>query len=188
MPKNSTNFVDIVNQMAINNSEKAYKELFKLLFKPLSEFAYCFLKSYEQAEELASDVMFILWDRRVDLLIVENIQAYAFIIVKNRALSSLKKIHKNETISLDDISIEVFLNYETPEEILISEELRLILESAINSLPPKGKMVFKLIKEDGFSYKEVGDILNISTKTVDAHLVTALKKITTILNKEFNLS
>ncbi|PIG98805.1 hypothetical protein CS542_05810 [Pedobacter sp. IW39] len=32
-----------------------------------------------------------------------------------------------------------------------------------------------MIKEDGLSYKETAAILNISTKTVDAHLVTAVK-------------
>ena len=95
---------------------------------------------------------------------------------------------KKETISIDEISIEVFLNHETPEQLLITAELKLALEESINQLPPRAKMVFKLIKEDGLSYKDVASILDISVKTVDAHLVTALKKIAVLINKEFHLT
>jgi RNA polymerase sigma-70 factor (ECF subfamily) len=41
--------------------------------------------------------------------------------------------------------------------------------------------VYKLIKEDGFSYKQVAEILEISVNTVEGHMTTALKKITASL-------
>ena len=179
---------DIINELATSNSESSYKLLFNYLFDPLQRFAYCLLKSRELSEEVASDVMFILWQRRADLLLVDNVQAYAFIIARNLSLNIIKKNSKSDVVSIDDISIDIFLDNNTPEQILISTELRAKIEMAIDKLPPKGKLVFKLIKEDGFSYKEVAEILNISVKTVDAHLVSALGKITVVLNKEFNLA
>jgi RNA polymerase sigma-70 factor (family 1) len=188
MDNRSACLTRIVNSMAVDNSEKSYKQLFTLLFQPLRKFSFCLLKSQEFAEEVAGDVMFILWKRRTELLLIENIQAYAFVIARNLSLSMLKKELKNNTISIDDLNIDIFLNHDTPEQILISAELKATLEEAINSLPPRGKLVFKLIKEDGFSYKEVAEILSISVKTVDAHLVTALKKMSIILAKEFNLT
>jgi RNA polymerase sigma-70 factor (ECF subfamily) len=42
-------------------------------------------------------------------------------------------------------------------------------------------MIFKLIREDGLKYKEVGDILNISVNTIDAQMAIAVKKICTAL-------
>lgn len=187
MLKKNPFLTDIVNRLAIDNSEEAYKALFSHLFGPLKQFSYCLLKSSELAEEVASDVMFILWQRRTDLLLVNDINAYAFIIARNLSLNIIRKNTKTDTVSIDDISINIMLHNETPEQILISSELKNILQETINQLPPKGKLVFKLIKEDGFSYREVADILNISVKTVDAHLVTAIKKVTAILSKEFNL-
>jgi RNA polymerase sigma-70 factor (family 1) len=179
---------DTVNSLAIDNTEKSYKKLFNLLFNPILKFSFCLLKSQELAEEIASDVMYILWKRRAELNAVQNVKAYAFIIARNLSLNMLKKQLKKEIISIDDICIDVFLDSDTPEQILISNELKQILEKGINSLPPKAKLVFKLIKEDGMSYKDVADILEISVKTVDAHLVTSLKKIAVVLNKEFHLT
>lgn len=178
---------EAINLLAIDNSEASYKMLFNSLFYPLKKFSFCLLKSHELAEEVASDVLFILWQRRVDLLLVKNVYAYSFIIARNLSLNILKKNLQTDTISIDDISIDIFLDDETPEQILISTELRSKIEQAVNQLPPKGKLVFKLIKEDGLSYKDVAEILSISVKTVDAHLVSAIKKIAVVLNKEFNL-
>jgi RNA polymerase sigma-70 factor (family 1) len=189
MLRKEAGLTDIVNSMAIENSERSYKQLFELLFSSLCGFSFCILKSSELAEEVASDTMFILWNRRTDLILVENIRAYAFIIARNLSLNILKKeLKKNNTVSMDEISVDIFLNHDTPEQLFISAELKRSLEETINLLPPRSKMVFKLIKEDGFSYKEVAEILEISVKTVDAHLVAALKKMSLILNKEFRLT
>jgi RNA polymerase sigma factor (sigma-70 family) len=48
-------------------------------------------------------------------------------------------------------------------------------------LPPRCRLIFKLVKEDGLSYKEVGSILDVSVKTVDTQLYLALKKLAAIL-------
>ena len=60
---------------------------------------------------------------------------------------------------------------------LIHSELLARINKAIEALPPRCKMVFKLVREDGLSYKEVGEILNISPKTVDAQMVIAVKQV-----------
>lgn len=179
---------ELVKNMAYSNSEKSYRELFDLLFNPLRRFSYCLLKSRELAEEVASDVMYLLWSRRKELVLVENINAYSYIMVRNLSLNILKKESRKETLCIDDVNIDVVLHNDNPEQSMINSELRDTIAYAINLLPPRGKLVFKLIKEDGLSYKEAGEILNISSKTVDAHLVTALKKISAILVKEYNLA
>ncbi|WP_245832444.1 sigma-70 family RNA polymerase sigma factor [Massilibacteroides vaginae] len=51
------------------------------------------------------------------------------------------------------------------------------INSAINSLPQKTKVAFKLIREDNLKYKEVSEILGISVKTVEAHVTTAVRKL-----------
>ena len=47
-------------------------------------------------------------------------------------------------------------------------------------------MVFKLVREDGLSYKEVGAILNISPKTVDAQMMIAVKQISEKVRMDFD--
>ena len=177
----------LVSQIALHNSQHAYKQLFKLLFPSLFRFSFTLLNSRELAEEIASDVMFVLWKSRLKLLEIENIKVYAFVIARNLSLNVLNKNSKQILVSIEDIEIEVFLDNLTPEQIFINDELGKKLEIAIQSLPSRCKLVFKLIKEEGLSYKDTATILNISTKTVDAHLVTAIKKLTAVLRTEFNL-
>ncbi len=83
-----------------------------------------------------------------------------------------------EQVSLDEISIDLFTSTETtPEEELISQEGIHRLNLAIDSLPAKCKMAFKLVREDKLKYKEVAAILDISVKTLEAHLANAVRKL-----------
>ena len=45
---------------------------------------------------------------------------------------------------------------------------------------------FKLVREDGLSYREVGQILNISVKTVDAQMVIAVRQISEKVRPDFD--
>jgi RNA polymerase sigma-70 factor (ECF subfamily) len=47
----------------------------------------------------------------------------------------------------------------------------------VETLPPKCKIIFKLVREEGLKYREVADILGISSRTVDTQMTIALKKI-----------
>ena len=59
--------------------------------------------------------------------------------------------------------------------------MRQRISNAIEQLPPRCKIIYKLIKEDGLRYKEVAEILDISIKTIDNQLAIALKKISTAI-------
>lgn len=181
------NLSGIVNQLAHSASEEAYRELFDLLYLPVKKFAFCILNSNEEAEEVSEDVMITLWNNRKTLPEINNIRAYAFVIAKNLSLNLLKKKSKNPTCSLDEVDMNFFFDNSSPEQIIIDNELKNRLENAIQSLPPKCQFVFKLAKEDNLSYKEISEILSISVKTVDAHLVAATQKLAKIFKSEFQI-
>lgn len=177
----------LINQVALYDDQNAYQKLFKILYPSLYRFSFFLLKSKVLAEEVTSDVMIALWRNRLKLLQVDNIKVYAFVIARNFSLNELNKTSRYEIVSIDAIEVDVFLDSLTPEQIYINDELRKKIEMAIQLLPNRCKLVFKLIKEEGMSYKETATILNISAKTVDAQLVIAIKKLTCILKAEFNL-
>ena len=64
-----------------------------------------------------------------------------------------------------------------PETSFIQKENFRQIEAAINALPPKCKLVFRLIKEEGLRYKEVAELLSVAPKTVEAHMATAYNRI-----------
>jgi RNA polymerase sigma-70 factor (ECF subfamily) len=168
------------------SSEAAYKALFGALYPSLFRFAICLLHSREQAEEVASDVMIRLWQGRNEFSAIENIKMYALVMTRNLSLNLIKKNARTRVIPLDDMESETTQYGPTPEQLMVNTQLRSNLQHAIQGLPPRTRLVFKLIKEDGLSYKQVSELLNISVRTVDAHLVSAMRKLMQALKVKFD--
>ncbi|PTS97327.1 RNA polymerase sigma-70 factor, partial [Pedobacter sp. HMWF019] len=66
-------------------------------------------------------------------------------------------------------------------------ELQQKLQLTIQSLPEKCQLVFKLKHENGYSQKEIAKELQISEKTVEAHLSKARKTLKQSFGKLFSV-
>lgn len=177
---NKTEPVDIAylqKQIAIARDESAYKKLFFYFYKPLFRFALTFVKTKESSEEIVSDVMLKVWSMKEGLLEIENLKLYLFRAIKNTSINYLSKSSKWTSWDLENIQVELQLDLYTPEDSLICDELKRKIVTAIKELPPKCQMVYKLVREDGFTYKEVATLMEISENTVDRHLNNALHKL-----------
>src|SRR6185369_2565375 len=104
---------------------------------------------------------------------------------KNTALNYLsQKARESITEPFDHIHIEMNGSTATPEQILITEEMFKKIRMAVESLPPRCKMIFMLVREDGLKYKEISEVLNISVNTIDAQMAIAVKRISFALRAE----
>lgn len=177
---------ELQRRLSMYDDESAYKDLFITFSKPLQQFAFSFIKSKELAEEIVSDVFIKIWQKRNELEFIGNLKVYLYVSIKNTALTYLLKQHRRVAISIDELDVELESFARTPEEILLSGELIRKIEEVIFSLPPRCKIIFKLIKEDGLRYKEVAEILNISVKTIDNQLAIALRKISKVVNTDLD--
>lgn len=178
----SQNLRDLQQRIAEFEDISAYKKLFFNLFLPLKSFSFSIIKSKEIAEEVVSDVFLDIWVRRKQLLEIEDIKMYLFYSVRNNSLRKLKQSQKNAVISLDELQVEFASSDPNAISKILSKELATKIDYAIEQLPPQCKIVFKMVKEDKLRYKEIAQILNISVKTIDNQLSTALKKIASVLN------
>jgi len=164
-------------QIAESDDESAFGELFRLYYPRLVSFAEAMLKSREAAEEAVEDVFLKLWDNRKVLPAINNLNYYLLVSVKHKSLDYLEKMKRHTIISFDDIAFDIGEMEMDPETSLISAESIGIIRSVINDLPPRCKLIFHLVKEDGLKYRETADLLNISVKTVETQMSLALSKI-----------
>jgi RNA polymerase sigma-70 factor (ECF subfamily) len=142
-----------------------------------------YVKNKETSEELVSDVFMSIWENRSKLLEIKDFDAYIYKIARYKSLNYLR-IERPETISLDEAPLNLFAFTETtPEDDMISRETIEQVNAAIEQLPPKAKIAFKLVREDGMKYHDAAEHLSISIKTLEAHLTSAMKKIIQILGK-----
>ena len=173
---------EVQRRIAVYDDEKAYKELFFFFYKALNHFAFSFVKSREMSEEIVSDVFINIWKGRKHLEEIENLKTYLYISTKNISLKYLLKQHKQVAIGIDALTVQLESKDIHPEQLMITADMVNKISEAVNHLPPRCKLVYKFIKEDGLRYKEVAAILNISVKTIDNQLAIALKRIGAAIN------
>jgi len=183
----AVNIVELQRRIALYDDEPAYKEVFFTYYTPLLRFARTFVDDRQTAEEIVSDVMMKIWEKRKDLPSISNLRVYLYISTKNASLNYLAKQKKVEIVSIENLNLDFACHSLNPEQLMISAEMMRLINNAINTLPPRCKLVFKLVKEDGLPYKEVADILDISIKTIDNQLAIALRKISEALNIQLKM-
>jgi len=168
-----------------NDDQLAYRELFIQFYNKLSRFVMGFTKSKELTEEIVSDVFINLWRRRKNIEDVKNLKLYLYVSAKNITFNYLKKLHRESLTDLNAVEIELEDPFADPGAVLITREMNLKLKAAINDLPPRCKLIFTLVKEDGLSYKQTAQVLNIAESTVENQLSIALKKISGAIRYTF---
>ncbi|MDO9373832.1 MAG: RNA polymerase sigma-70 factor [Bacteroidota bacterium] len=168
---------ELQQRIAEYEDQVAYKTLFFQFFLPLKSFAFSIVKSKEAAEEIVSDILIEIWARRKSLTQVEDLKMYLYVSVRNASLRRLQQLRKSSVLSLDEVAVDFASLDQNGESILLTQELAADIEHAIQQLPQKCKLIFKLAKEDQLKYKEIAVLLNISVKTIDHQVSIAVKKI-----------
>jgi RNA polymerase sigma-70 factor (family 1) len=161
--------------------QRSFEDLYRLFFARLFNFALLYVHKREIAEEVVNDVMINVWNKQQSLQEVQNLETYLFSAVRNQSLNYLSKYSTYHIVSDTGHAQGAIINLNDPEKQLEWKEINFRLNQAIDKLPEQCRMVFKLIKEEGFRYKQVAEILNISPRTVETQLFRAIKKLDKVI-------
>ncbi|MCT4648571.1 MAG: sigma-70 family RNA polymerase sigma factor [Carboxylicivirga sp.] len=173
---------DILLSRIAKSDQLALNELIDLYGVRLKEFSMTIVKDGSLVDEVVMDVFLKIWEKRVDIASVKNIETYLFVLTRNLSLNVIRdnKKHFFETIEESEI---VIAKYEhTAEDGIISSEMLNELNKATEELPKQCKLVFKLIREEKLSREQAAEVLDISIKTIDRHLGIAVSRIAEALN------
>ena len=155
------------------NSQTALRSFYNLCFDRFFRIAYYYLHTEEWAQEVVLDVFLKIWERRESLHHIANLEDYFFITIKNAALNYLT------ADAFDGVSI----SGESPEDILVSEELFAHYVKALDRLPERCREIFIRVREEKQSYAEVAKDLGISVNTVDVQLQKAIGRMRDMLSR-----
>ncbi|WP_344977273.1 RNA polymerase sigma-70 factor [Compostibacter hankyongensis] len=157
--------------------ESALRELYECWSGQLFQLAMTIIRSRPLAEEIVEDVFLRIWQQRSRLEQIENLKSYSYILTRNISIDYLRKTSGKRIYNLDEVQLPPLLVEATPEELMISAELLKKINLAINDLPPKCRLIFKLVKMDGLKYRDVALLLNLQLKTVETQMSIALKRL-----------
>lgn len=176
MPENE-HIKQLLARISLHEDQAAYRELFILLYPRLKQFAYSILKSNEEAEELVSDLFIRIWQKKKELPAIYAPLLYFYTTARNLALNRLNKEKRRLRLSSEEWLVQMNSIYFDPEKLMLTEEMMRQIKKAINDLPPRCRLIFKLTKEDGLKYREVAELLHLSVKTIEAQMAIALRRL-----------
>lgn len=167
----------IVRQM-VDGDKNAFRYFFEKYYSELCNFVNIYLKDTSLSEEVVQDIFVYFWENKSKINIHSSARAYLFSASKYRSLNELRK-QKQIPRSKDSASAGNLqtLPDETEDYFTDPEELKNILDQAIQQLPEKCQEIFLLSKKENLSNKDIAGQLNISVKTVENQITIALKKL-----------
>lgn len=156
--------------------EPAFEKLFYLYKDRFFATALKMTRSGLIAEEIVQEIFMDIWHKRELLDRVENADAYLFSLVYHKIYRFYKQLSREKLSQQNAISEADNFEYTTDNMIFAAENARLI-NNAIEKLPQKQQLIFRLSRLQGYSREEIAYKLNISPNTVRNHLTEALKSM-----------
>lgn len=156
----------------------ALKLIYDKYWTQLYTSAYNMLHDQPACQDIIQDLFINLWNKREQIEIKASLKSYLFASVRYEVYRQVRHGSVRE---------EIFENIQdrlqTPSEYgnIEHRELLSFVNSIVNNLSEKCKVVYKLSREEQLSHKEIASKLSISPKTVENHLNKALRQLRTSL-------
>jgi len=169
-----------------SGDKTVFDMLYSHYYSTMVRIAHDILHDTGLAEEVVQDIFVKLWENCSTLSINSSLSAYIIKMVRNRSIDCLKaKARKIDTVSIDQSEIQAKLHEmgmdTTIEEELFSTPLEIAFQHTLEQLPAQCRQIFILNRLDGYSNKEISDMLQISVSTVKTQISRALQKLTASL-------
>ena len=157
-----------------NGDIDAFETIFRAYYQSLCIFSLRYLKRTDLAEEIVQDIFVNIWEKRSSLHLETSLKSYLYRAVHNNSLKYLqhKKVVDKHAQRIVDRKDHY---YSEPINNIQIDELTKLLEKSFSSMPQKTREIFELSRNEGLKYAEIAEKLEISVKTVEAHMGTALK-------------
>ncbi|WP_163214314.1 RNA polymerase sigma-70 factor [Bacteroides sp. 519] len=160
----------------------AFDALFRKYYTSLCRFSLIICQSQKDAEESVQDMFVNLWEKAPLLQIETSVKAYLYTSTRNYTLNTINK-QQTELRYLNEYT--ELMNNEEADQKISSEEISILIQQGVNTLPDKCREIFVLCKQEGLTYDEIATYLNISEKTVENQMGIALRKLREYLMPRF---
>lgn len=175
MSKNENEQIQIYAEHIRKSNHKHFDELFRLLYPKLVRFAMRYTKQKAPASDVVQDAFIALWENRANIDPEKSLKSYMLKTVRNRSINWLqKKANQSEFLDEPIESPESMTETEVSEDQNSTADL---FKKWIQELPDRQREAFELSRFDGLNHREIAAVMDISEKTVNNHIVSALQML-----------
>lgn len=158
-----------------------FKNRIIILSDKLFRLAKSILQNEEEAWDAVQDLNLKLWEKRLQLKEVENIQAFVMRSMRNLCLDILRQRRNNDQIGTD-IEYQELNPYQQTERNDMVTKIQLL----INRLPELQRTIMRMRDVEGMEISEISFITQITENAVSVNLSRARQKIREQLITEHN--
>jgi RNA polymerase sigma-70 factor (family 1) len=172
-----TPFTDVELFAAVKlNDEKAFNMLFDRYWIIVYKKAFLHLRNPEICAEIVNDVFIAIWHKRHVLQII-TFKNYLTAAVRYRIYNHIRNVKHSPLTYLENYdSVDYVITADNEgEQNLSFVDMMNSLQSALNKLPVRCKEIFILSKIDQLSNTEIADKLDISKRSVENQISSAIK-------------
>lgn len=169
----------------IKGKRKGEYELYKKTFPYLMDICLRYEKNRENAMELLNIAFLKILRNLKNFRMESSFKTWAGRIVINTIFEEFRKNKRQRElfINTDFSSYTDFgtanLEYNNIDELFSAEQL----DNMLNSLPEKLKLVFKLFEIEGYSHKEIGEMIGASDRSSKRYLAEARERLKLMLEE-----
>lgn len=142
-------------------TDKAYNDCVDNFADGVYRFIVKNIRHQEDAQDIVQSAFEKLWVNRTQVL-PEKAKSYLFTVAYHQMIDHIRK--SNKMTLVEETAI--------PQQPIRQEdaELKQILMRAVNELNPTQKSLVLLKDYEGYSYQEIGEIMNLSESQVKVYL------------------
>jgi len=163
---------------------KGYQFLVTSYHQKLCVYANSLTNDSDLAEDIVQNVFMSIWKNRNKLKDQFVVKSYLYKSVYNEFIDQYRK--KKAVLTLEKKHIDALTYIVEEEDEKSLEKLISIVKKEIDKLPPKCKQTFLLSKEEGLTNLEISEYLNISIKSVEAHITKAFSVLRKSIGNKVN--
>ena len=128
------------------------------------------------AQDLAQEAFVRLWEHRTRWAPETPPRILLLRIVRNLVLNEVRRLRiARKWVARVQASQRRY--NPTPDDVLQCEQVRQRVRCAVASLPPRRREIFLLIRQQGMTYADVGEVMGISRQTVANQMSAALNTL-----------
>lgn len=157
------------------DNSRAFVVLYNRHWKKLYKTTAHYLRNEAAAEEITHDVFVALWEKRATRKI-ENFERYIHATARYHVYKYLKAAKVNCVEYMDQFTEAVQpATFNTADDKLDYEDLEHELATVLKELPRRCQEIFWLSRVNNLSNQEIAEKLNISKRTVENQITSALR-------------
>jgi RNA polymerase sigma-70 factor, ECF subfamily len=163
-----------------DSDRQSFDTLFRTLYAPLVRYSYRYTLEKASACDIVQDAFVKLWQSRDRINPEQSIQAYLYQIVRNLSLNLLRDRKPEqqepdmELYILESDEYEQTMDDYDPSELSIDIDL---VKQWVSQLPDRQREVIQLSRFDGLDHEEIAQVMSISSRTVNNHIVAAIRTL-----------